>query len=132
MQALEHSGYRRIQRRHQAFSRSCCSAHHSGSPYCNRTRKAPQQMLEWRGGSVASLFGLNLINWRSRDRAPSGNASTECGSPFRSTSGVIPPAEPPGTFVRVCTEENCRCVSYYCVDGVNQDHNGTFQGGSGA
>jgi hypothetical protein len=37
MQAFEHSGYRRIQRRYQAFSRSCCSAHHSGAPYCNRT-----------------------------------------------------------------------------------------------
>jgi hypothetical protein len=27
----------RIQRRHRAFGRSSCSAHHSGSPYCNRT-----------------------------------------------------------------------------------------------
>jgi hypothetical protein len=45
MQALEHSGHRRIQRRHQAFSRSCCSAHHSGSPYCNRTIKVTRQTL---------------------------------------------------------------------------------------
>jgi hypothetical protein len=42
MQAFEHSGHRRIQRLHRAFSRSCRSAHHSGPPYCNRTA-APRQ-----------------------------------------------------------------------------------------
>jgi DNA-binding NtrC family response regulator len=37
MQAFEHSGHRRIQRLHQAFSRSWCAAHQSAPPYCNRT-----------------------------------------------------------------------------------------------
>ncbi|WP_211705261.1 hypothetical protein, partial [Paraburkholderia domus] len=37
MQAFEHAGHGRIQRLHQAFSRSSCPPHHSPPPYCNRT-----------------------------------------------------------------------------------------------
>jgi hypothetical protein len=91
-----------------------------------------QQMLEWRGGSIASLFGLDLINWRPRHQAPRGNARAECGSPVRSASGVVPPVEPSAAIARVCTEENWRCVSYYCIGGVNKPKSAAFQGRSGA
>jgi hypothetical protein len=43
VQAFEHSGHRRIQRLHRAFSRSRRSARHSGAPYCDRTSRTPQR-----------------------------------------------------------------------------------------
>ncbi|WP_429320558.1 hypothetical protein [Paraburkholderia sp. GAS448] len=89
-----------------------------------------QQMLEWRGASIASLFDLDLFNWRPRHQAPRDNTRAECGSPIRSASGVVPPVGPSAAIVRVCTEENWRCVSYYCIGNVNQPNKVTFQGGS--
>jgi hypothetical protein len=48
MQAFKHAGHGRIQRLHQAFSRSSCPPHHSPPSYCNRTIKK-DALIRWIG-----------------------------------------------------------------------------------
>jgi hypothetical protein len=44
---------------------------------------------------------------------------------------VVPPAGPSTVIPRVCTEENCRYVSYDCTYGVDSAYLRAYEGGSG-